>query len=265
MTRGILSEHLRSNVVGYIAVFLALSGTAVALPGKNKVDSGDIKNGEVKNPDVAADAVTGDKVAPDTLTGDEVADTDSLGTPEINEGTLFNDNSLDGADVNENDLFNDNSLDGADVNEGTLFGDNSLDAADVNEGSLAGAGLAGGQTLFAHENRAANQTFTVLNAPGRFRIDYTCPAAPSSQDGAITFHNLRPQAELFTDSGGADPAYNPFGGPASIPFPANRAGDRYEFTFLLLGVAPTVIGRATIDVRQGGSQCLVLGQALISG
>lgn len=48
----VLYDHVRSNVVGYVAVFLALSGVAVALPGKNSVNSGDIVNETIKSVDV---------------------------------------------------------------------------------------------------------------------------------------------------------------------------------------------------------------------
>ena len=41
-----------SMVVGVIALVLAVTGAAVALPGKNSVDSGDIKNGQVKKGDL---------------------------------------------------------------------------------------------------------------------------------------------------------------------------------------------------------------------
>ena len=40
-----IRNHLRSNVVGYLALFVALSGTAVALPATNTVFSDDIVNG----------------------------------------------------------------------------------------------------------------------------------------------------------------------------------------------------------------------------
>lgn len=61
--------HLRSNVYGLLAIFIALSGTAVALPGRNTVDSGDIRNSQVKGPDVARDTLTGGDIKESTLLG----------------------------------------------------------------------------------------------------------------------------------------------------------------------------------------------------
>ena len=39
-------------VLATIALLVALGGSAIALPGKNSVDSGDIKNGQVKTKDM---------------------------------------------------------------------------------------------------------------------------------------------------------------------------------------------------------------------
>lgn len=58
-------------VVAFIALIAALSGTAVALPGKNTVDSGDIKKGNVKRSDIARNAVTSGKVANRSLLADD--------------------------------------------------------------------------------------------------------------------------------------------------------------------------------------------------
>jgi hypothetical protein len=49
-------------VVAFIALLAALSGTAVALPGRDTVDSGDIKRGAVKRSDVGRNAITSAKV-----------------------------------------------------------------------------------------------------------------------------------------------------------------------------------------------------------
>jgi hypothetical protein len=73
--------------VSVVALIAALSGTAIALPGKNTVDSGDIKKGAVKTPDIAQGAVTGAKVRNRTLTGAKVRD-NSLTGAKIDESTL---------------------------------------------------------------------------------------------------------------------------------------------------------------------------------
>ena len=84
---GRVSQHIRRNVWGIAALFVALGGTASALPGKNTVDSGDIKAGQVKEVDLGDAAVTAPKLAPEAVGSTKVAD-----------------NSLTGADVDESSL-----------------------------------------------------------------------------------------------------------------------------------------------------------------
>lgn len=79
--------HIRSNAVGYVALFVALSGTATALPGKNTVDSGDIAPRQVKSGDLADNAVTNAKLAANAVDAGKVAD-NSLGGSEIDESNL---------------------------------------------------------------------------------------------------------------------------------------------------------------------------------
>ncbi|HET8975567.1 MAG TPA: hypothetical protein VFN15_02970 [Solirubrobacterales bacterium] len=62
-----VSQHVRSNVVGYLALFLALTGTASALQGKNSVKSKDIVKGAVTAPKIRGGAVTLDKIAPGVI------------------------------------------------------------------------------------------------------------------------------------------------------------------------------------------------------
>ena len=63
MDRIVRARPSSSMVVALIALFVALSGTAVALDGSNTVFSDDIVNGEVKNNDLAADSVASGKIA----------------------------------------------------------------------------------------------------------------------------------------------------------------------------------------------------------
>jgi hypothetical protein len=57
--QGRISEHIRGNVIGYVALFVALSGgTAYALDGSDTVFSDDIVNGEVKTADIGDGEVT---------------------------------------------------------------------------------------------------------------------------------------------------------------------------------------------------------------
>jgi hypothetical protein len=81
-------EHVRHNIVGYIAIFcFVIGGTAVALPGKNKVDTGDIKRNAVRTSDIARNAVRAVKIAPRSVDSLRVID-DSLGGDDIVESTL---------------------------------------------------------------------------------------------------------------------------------------------------------------------------------
>lgn len=47
-----MRTFLRQHVLGLVAIFIALGGTALALPGTNTVNSGDIVNGTVKEADL---------------------------------------------------------------------------------------------------------------------------------------------------------------------------------------------------------------------
>jgi hypothetical protein len=83
--------------VAFVALLAALSGTAVALPGRNTVDSGDIKRGAVKNADIGRGAVTGSKIRNGTITN-----------PKLRNGTLTGaklaNDTVTGEKVNESSL-----------------------------------------------------------------------------------------------------------------------------------------------------------------
>ncbi|MEK6326797.1 MAG: hypothetical protein AABM66_04625 [Actinomycetota bacterium] len=101
-----LRTHIRSNIIGYVALFFALStGSAVALTGSNTVFSDDIVDNEVYSADVRNDTLAGGGLAAADLQAS------SVGTSEV---AL---NSLNGADINESLLGkvpNADKLDGID-------------------------------------------------------------------------------------------------------------------------------------------------------
>jgi hypothetical protein len=91
-----IRNHIRSNVIGYVALFFAISGTAVALDGENTVFSDDIVNGEVKRSDIDSVAVNGPKIATDAVSNVKLAD-DAVANAEVADGAIANPELADGA------------------------------------------------------------------------------------------------------------------------------------------------------------------------
>jgi hypothetical protein len=121
---GRIATHIRSNIVGYIAVFcFAMGGSAYALdgplPGQNQVGSEDIINGEVKNADIGISEVKANNVAPDSLGGNKIVDRSvknaDLGLGASSSNTIA-DGGIQGIDVKNN------TLTGQQIDESTLTG-----------------------------------------------------------------------------------------------------------------------------------------------
>jgi len=101
-----------TTVIAMLALFLAVGGaTAIALPGTNSVDSGDIRNGQVKTKDLRNNSVSSAKVKPDTLNGGDINESSLSTVPSAN-----NANNADSA----------NQADQA-TNAGTVDGDDADD------------------------------------------------------------------------------------------------------------------------------------------
>jgi hypothetical protein len=83
---GRISEHIRSNMVGYLALFVALGGTAYAAGTVNSGDvvndslkSADLKNGRaVKSADVRDDGLGGTDIDEASLEGVDAATLDGM-------------------------------------------------------------------------------------------------------------------------------------------------------------------------------------------
>lgn len=167
MIRSRVGHHIRSNVVAYLALFVAMSGTATALEGKNTVFSDDIVNGQVRTVDLADEAVGTRKIKDGHVTNPDLAE-DSVDGTQIREG------AVDTAEVDDGRLFGidiaDGSLTGADINE------SSLGLVPVATSALSGGtGRAGGNgTAECDPESAAFVTCTsislTLAAPSRVLV-----------------------------------------------------------------------------------------------
>jgi hypothetical protein len=158
-------DHFKSSIVGYIALFMVLSGTAYAA---NTVFSADIVDGQVKSVDVADNGLTGVDVTNSSLTGADVA-TGSL------TGSDVADNSVAGADVTNS------SLTGADVTNSSLTGadvaDDSLTGTDIAESTLSvrAMGCQSGKVLgFARVKGTAGIPAFYTNALAAIDITNNC-------------------------------------------------------------------------------------------
>ena len=72
---GRVLKHIRGNAIAYLALFVALGGTAYSASkiGKNEVGTRQIKNGQVKSKDLAKNSVDDSKVRDGSLLGVDFA------------------------------------------------------------------------------------------------------------------------------------------------------------------------------------------------
>jgi len=83
-------------VISFIALAVAITGTASALEGRNQVRSDDIAPNAVKSSDVAANAVKSLEIARNAVKGPEIA-TNAVGQQEVANGAIGTGELADGA------------------------------------------------------------------------------------------------------------------------------------------------------------------------
>jgi hypothetical protein len=86
--------------VGVVALIAALSGTAIALPGKNTVDSGDIKPQAVKTQDLAPDSVTFVELANNAANGPAFLDS-AVASKQLDDATQADSGAATPIDPND--------------------------------------------------------------------------------------------------------------------------------------------------------------------
>jgi hypothetical protein len=85
-----------ASLLALVALVFALAGTAVALPGKNKVDANDIKKNAVKSKAIKKGAVTTPKLAADAVDGGKLAN-GSVNSAKIADGAVNSAKIADGS------------------------------------------------------------------------------------------------------------------------------------------------------------------------
>jgi hypothetical protein len=143
-------------IVAFVALVAALSGTAVALPGKNLITSDDIKKGAVKSPDIGRGAVSSTKLRNGAVTNPKV------GNGSVTTAKLRND-AVTGEKVNEDTLGQVPSATSA-ANANTVGG---LAPSGVVRTAFAGHGI---DTLVGVSGTALTTTITAPG-PGFLLID----------------------------------------------------------------------------------------------
>ena len=141
-----IAQHIRSNVFGLIAVFIALGGTALAvdgpLPGQNQVGSEDVINAEVKAADLGNNSVRSPEVLDETLLAEDVA-TGAISSSEVLNSSLTTfDLGSDSVSYSEldPDAF---TSEIAETSPGFVFGiaNDSIQTGEVTDESLTGSDI----------------------------------------------------------------------------------------------------------------------------
>jgi len=152
-----IHEHLRSNVVGYVAIFLfAVGGTAYATHpgGVNTISSADIINGEVKSVDVGTGEVQSVDIAASGVASSDIAD-DAVNQAKILSGAVRSDEIANNA-VGTTEVL-DASLGAGDLGPASVGSDevaddtlaaadlapNSVGTSEIQDQTVTGTDLAG--------------------------------------------------------------------------------------------------------------------------
>jgi hypothetical protein len=176
-----IGQHLRGNAVGYVALFVALTGTAVAIPGHDNVKSKNLAPGAVKAKAIAKGAVKASKIRGAAVTNSAVA-AGAITSTKLAAGAVVN-NALGTAAVTTPKLA-DSAVARAKIAQGAINGgklaNGSVDSSKVNDGSLLGEDFAPGQLSDGFVLNG-NGNFTIARS-GRVFVTATlvpaCPAPP---------------------------------------------------------------------------------------
>jgi hypothetical protein len=158
-----IAAHLRGNVVGYVALFVALSGTAVALPGHKAVKDDDIAPGAVTAKAIHKAAVKHAKLANGAVSSQNIVD-GSVVAADLGASSVTDSELADDAVTRQKILA------GA-INGGKLA-NGSVDSQKVNDGSLQAIDFGNGQLSDGFVTTTDGGSFTTQRA-GRLYVSAT--------------------------------------------------------------------------------------------
>jgi hypothetical protein len=141
-----IRQHLQGNVVGYVALFVALSGTALALPGHKTVKSDDLANGAVKSKAIADGSVKTTKIGNAAVTSGKLADasvTPQKVAASAVGATALADGAVTSAKLADDSVIRQKIAQG-EVNGGKLA-NGAVNSAKVADGTLLAEDFAAGQ------------------------------------------------------------------------------------------------------------------------
>ena len=131
-----IRRHLQSHVVGYVALFIALSGTAIALPGHKSVKADDLAKNSVRGKSIKPSAVSEKKLRSGSVSSGKIVDgaviQSKLGDGAVSSGKLADD-AVDRKKLK------------AQAVAGSKIADGAVSSAKVDDGSLLAADFAPGQ------------------------------------------------------------------------------------------------------------------------
>jgi hypothetical protein len=199
-----IGEHIRSNVIGYLALFVALSGTAYAvdgpLPGQNQVGSADIINDEVYSADVRNDSLSGGGLAAADLASNSVGSsevgTGAIGTGEVADNSIRTFHILDN-EVRSGDV-RDDSLEFGGLGPSDL-GPSSVGSSEI-ASSAVNANEIGELGIHPHEGTPVSVPGGGVAQNGSYDTETATAQCNSGEEliaGSGKFPTIAPDAELF--------------------------------------------------------------------
>ncbi len=183
-----IRTHLQSHIVGYLALFVALSGTALALPGQKQVKSNDLADGAVKGKAIAANAVSAPKLQASSVDATKIVDgtitaaelgAGAVGSTQLAPGSVIGDKIGQG-EINGDKLAN-SAVDSSKVANETLLAEDlaagAVDSSKVANETLLAEDLAAGAV---DSSKVANGTLLAEDfAAGQISHGFAVSTTPN--------------------------------------------------------------------------------------